>query len=120
MAKKNTVTIKVNWDNTRAGLDRYKQYGYKDYYTKVMRGEKRLKGVVQDVSPKEFLEGQNVKAFDVSNMIRKIQGKAKISLPVMDLVHGKRVGIDVALACEELGVDKMPTLVCGKPKKTKK
>ena len=118
MAKKTKVT-KVNWNKNKAGQARYKDEAYKMFYTRVMRGEKRLKGVVKDVSVDEFLKG--VKGnYDVTALKRVIESGYPISLPVLDLKQGKKVGIETAVACRELGVDKMPVLVCGKPKKATK
>lgn len=123
MPKEKKVSIKVNWDLDKAGKARYKDDGYKMFYTLVLKGKKRLKGEVKEMAPKDFLASAGAIDRITDNLdafAQKVKEGRKISIPVLDLIHDKRIGIEAALACKELGVDKMPVLVCGKPKETKK
>ena len=110
---------KINWDMTRVGLARYKDNGYKMYYTLVKEGKKRLKGKVEEVSIKDFLDGVDIGNEDYSDTLEQIKGGRKISMLVDDKIHGRKYDVRVALACKELGVDKAPCLVCGGKKKEK-
>ena len=113
MAKK----AEVNWNENKAGQARYNDEAYKMFYTRVMRGEKRLKGSLEKMSPSAFLKGVDDKNVDATIMVGRIKDGQKISLPVLDEIHGKKVGIDTAVACRELGVKEMPVLVCSRKKK---
>ena len=118
MAKKESVA--VNWDMNKVGQARYKDEQYKMFYTRVMRGEKRLKGEVKDMSVDDFLKGVKTDNVVLAGWVDKIKSGTPISIPFIDEVHGKKRGVKRALACKELGVKTIPVLVCAVPKKTKK
>ena len=119
MAKAKSVT--VNWNLNKVGQARYKDEAYKMFYTKVMRGEKRLKGEVKNVDVDEFLRGVDTKDVDYSAWVANIQSGTPVSIPFIDEVHGKKRGVKRVLACKELGIKEVPCLVCKvAKKKTKK
>ena len=107
--------IKVNWNMNKAGKARYKDEDYKMFYTKVMRGEKGLKGKVIKMSPMDYLKAEGegdyiIDSIEIDKM--KIKEGRPISIPVLDKTHKKKVAIDIVLACQELGVKEIPVLVC--------
>ena len=116
---KATKQVVVNWCKDRAGLDEYKRVGYKDYYTLVLQGKKKLKGSVKEMSPSEYLDKTDDIGYNLDDIIVQIKSGRKISIPVLDKYQGKKVGVPTVLACKELGVSKIPVLVCD-VKKSKK
>ena len=110
--------VTVVWDKTKCGQARYKDNDYKMFYTKVMNGEKRLKGVVKDVSVEELLKDAP-KNLNVAPTLAKIESGYPTSIPVLDKIHGKKIGLEIVAACKELGLKEVPCLVC-EAKKTKK
>ena len=117
MVKK--AEVKVNWNLNKVGQARYKDEAYKMFYTRVMRGEKRLKGEVKEVNVDDFLKGVDASNYVLGGWVDKIKSGAPISIPFIDEVHNKKRGVKRALACKELGVKTMPCLICAAPKKKK-
>ena len=118
MVKKSQVEVSPNWDMTKVGQARHNDEAYKMYYTHVMRGEKKLTGEVEEMSPEAFLKGSDTKNVNAEGMIEKIKAGHFISILFIDYVHGKKCGVKRAMACKELGIKEIPVLVCGKkPKK---
>ena len=112
--EKKAKGIAVNWDMDKAGIARYKDDAYKMFYTKVLRGQKRLKGEVVKMAPLDYLEQWDYDGFDVTDTVRQIQLGRKISIPVLDEVHERAVGIEVVIACDQLGIREIPVLLCEK------
>ena len=112
--KKEKKAEKEVFDLTRAGQARPKDEAYKMYYTRVLRGEKRLKGEIKRLSPDAVIKDFNgaVNKDRVTHFINEIELGRRPALPVLDKVHGHVNGVHRAIAAKELGMKKIPVLVC--------
>lgn len=129
--KKQKYAVEDCFNLDRAGNFKSDQNVNKNYYTKVLEGNKHLKGEVTLMTPKVFLgKAYNVSKIDTNNRSVKfglssltIQfdvRKPKFNILVLDHVNEKSIGDEIAIVADKLGVKEIPVLVCGKSNKSDK
>ena len=99
------------FDLTRAGQAFPKRRDYKMFYTRVLEGKKALQGKIKRMTPEAFIGGEK-RTFNFRPYLLTAEAGEKLAMPVLDKVHGKKIGFEAALAAKELGIKEMPVLVC--------
>jgi hypothetical protein len=100
----------------RVGFAHKGDTAYKYYYTEVMQGKKGLKGVIEEMAPKAYIDlvGEDkIDAGRAASIVISVQQGKKMSIPYWDKAVKKGGDIDNVVAARELGLKKVPVLVCG-------